>query len=59
MLDLPGDRVAAIASNNGINLRIVKGYDLTKKTTTLSIDMLLGAFAFDPRRITLLADNQA
>ena len=54
MLDLPQDRVSAIASNNGINLRIVKGYDLDSKSTTLSIDMLAGAFALDPRRITLL-----
>lgn len=57
MLDLPQDRVAAIASNNGINLRIVKGYDLSSKKTTLSIDVLAGAFALDPRRITLLGEG--
>lgn len=59
MLDAPGDRVTAVASNNGVSLRIVKGYDLASKKTTLSIDMLCGAFALDPRRITICADSQA
>ena len=53
MLEIPGDRVAGVASNNGINVRIVKGYELTNKITTMSIDMLAGSFALDPRRITL------
>lgn len=57
MLDLPGDRVTAVASNNGISIRIVKGYDLTYKKTTLSMDMLCGSFALDPRRMTLLAKS--
>ncbi len=55
MLELPEDRVAAVASNKGVSIRIVKGYDLTKKVTTMSMDLLCGAFALDPRRITLLA----
>jgi len=55
MLDLPGDKVAGYASSNGINLRIVKGYDQAKKITTMSIDMLCGAFMIDTRRVTLLA----
>jgi len=53
MLEIPGDRVAGVASNNGINVRIVKGYELNNKMTTMSIDMLAGSFALDPRRITL------
>ena len=57
MLDAPNDRVTAVASNNGVNLRVVTGYELNNKTTTMSIDCLCGAFAFDPRRITLVADN--
>lgn len=56
MLDLPGDKVAATASSNGVSIRVVKGYDMNTKKTTLSMDMLCGAFAYDPRRITLLAD---
>lgn len=57
MLDSPADRVVGTASNNGISIRIVKGYDLTSKKTTMSMDLLCGAFAFDQRRITLLGDS--
>jgi len=59
MLDLPEDRVAATASNNGVSIRIVKGYDLSSKKTTMSLDLLVGAFALDPRRITLVGDKTA
>ena len=59
MLDLPEDRVAATASNNGVSIRIVKGYDLSSKKTTMSLDLLVGAFALDPRRITLIGDKTA
>ena len=55
MLDLPGDKVAAIASNNGVSVRIVKGYDQVHKVTLLSMDLICGAFMMDPRRVTLLA----
>lgn len=54
MLDLPGDKIAAYASNNGLNIRIVKGYDQVHKITTMSMDMLCGAFMMDTRRATLL-----
>jgi hypothetical protein len=59
MLDLPEDKVAATASNNGVSIRIVKGYDLSTKSTTMSLDLLVGAFMLDPRRVTLLADEAA
>lgn len=55
MLDLPGDKICATASANGISVRIVKGYDMTYKKNTLSMDFLVGAFCLDPRRVTLLA----
>lgn len=58
MLDMPGDKVTATAANNGVSVRIVKGYDINTKKTTMSLDLLCGAFAHDPRRITLLADEQ-
>lgn len=57
MLDLPEDRVAATAFNNGVSIRIVKGYDLGSKKTTMSMDLLCGAFALDPRRMTLVGDK--
>jgi hypothetical protein len=56
MLDMPGDKVTATAANNGVSIRIVKGYDMTHKMTTLSMDLLCGAFAYDPRRITLVGE---
>ena len=59
MLDLPEDRVAATAVNNGVSIRIVKGYDLSAKKTTMSLDLLCGSFALDPRRITLVGDKTA
>jgi len=59
MLDIPEDRTAATASNNGVSIRIVKGYDLTSKKTTMSLDLLAGAFCLDPRRITLVGDKTA
>lgn len=55
ILDLPGDKVCATASSNGISVRIVKGYDMTHKMNAMSMDLLIGAFCIDPRRITLLA----
>lgn len=57
MLDMPGDKVTATASNNGVSIRVVKGYDMASKKTTLSMDLLCGAFAFDPRRITLVGQS--
>jgi len=56
-LDKPGDKVSAIASENGVSIRFVSGYDMTHKTTTMSFDVLVGAFCIDPRRVTLLANN--
>jgi len=58
MLDTPGDKEIGSASNNGVSCRIVKGYDMTSKKTTMSLDLLCGAFAFDPRKITLLGDSR-
>lgn len=59
MLDIPGDRVAATAHNNGVSIRIVQGYDLSTKTTMMSLDLLVGSFCLDPRRITLVGDKSA
>jgi len=57
ILDLPEDKAAAVTSDGGVSIRIVKGYDLSSKKTTMSLDLLVGAFALDPRRITLLGDS--
>ncbi len=55
VLDQIDSETSGVAVNNGVSLRVVKGYDLTHKKHTMSLDVLVGAFAFDPRRITLAA----
>jgi hypothetical protein len=57
ILDLPGDKVASVISNNGISIRVVRGYDMITKATTMSMDLLVGAECYDPRRITLLSND--
>lgn len=56
MLDLPSDKLAYGINNNGFSIRVVIGYDMSTKTDTMSLDLLVGAAAWDPRRITLLAE---
>lgn len=56
LLDLPSDKRAFILSNNGFSIRVVTGYDMSTKTEMMSLDCLIGAEAWDPRRITLLAE---
>lgn len=57
MLDTPPDKPSFAVSNNGVSIRVVQGYNMTTKVETLSMDLLVGAVAYDPRRITLIADN--
>jgi hypothetical protein len=57
ILDAPSDKPAATTSNNGYSIRVVQGYDMDNKTETLSLDLLIGAEAYDPRRITVLRDS--
>ncbi len=54
MLDSPSDKPSYSVSYDGFSIRVVQGYDMTTKSETLSLDFLIGAAAYDPRRITLL-----
>ena len=54
ILDTPSDKPAFVVNNNGYSIRVVQGYDMTTKSETVSLDLLIGAKAYDPRRITLL-----
>ncbi len=56
VLDLPSDKPAQIANNNGFSIRVVSGYDMKHKCDIMSLDLLVGAAAFDPRRMTLLSE---
>ena len=53
-LDLPGDKVAAVLSANGMSIRVVQGYDQSTKTNTMSLDCLIGAKCYDPRKVVVL-----
>lgn len=57
MLDMPSDKLAYGINNNGFSIRVVMGYDMATKTDTMSLDCLIGAVAYDPRRMTLLTDS--
>jgi len=56
MLDAPSDKPSSVLSSNGYSIRVVQGYDMTTKSETLSLDLLIGAQAYDPRRMTLLRE---
>jgi len=58
MLDQASDKPSFVVSANGYSIRVTQGYDMTTKKETMSLDILIGAKAYDPRRITLLGDNQ-
>lgn len=56
LLDKPSDKPSFIVNSNGYSIRVVTGYDMTTKKEMMSLDTLIGAAAYDPRRMTLLAD---
>ena len=56
-LDQPPGADSAVVSNNGLSMRVVSDYDISSKKETMSIDLLVGAKAYDPRRILLLAEQ--
>lgn len=57
LLDKPSDKPSFIVNSNGYSIRVVTGYDMNTKKEMMSLDTLIGAAAYDPRRMTLLADN--
>lgn len=56
ILDKPSDKPSSIISDNGYSIRVTQGYDMSTKSETMSLDCLIGAAAWDPRRITLLRE---
>lgn len=54
-LGKPSDKPSSVVSSNGYSIRIVQGYDMDTKQETMSMDLMIGAGAIDPRRITLLS----
>jgi len=58
MLDQASDKPSFVVSANGYSIRVTQGYDMNTKKEMMSLDILIGAKSYDPRRITLLGDNQ-
>lgn len=56
MLDSPEVGLSSVVSQDGISIRVVADYDHKFKKSSMSMDILIGGFALDPRRITLLAE---
>lgn len=56
MLDPAPDKPSSVLTSNGYSLRVVSGYDMDEKKYLMSIDCLMGARAWDPRRITVLRE---
>lgn len=57
LLDKPENGLSSVLSSDGISIRVVADYDSKFKISQLSMDCLIGGFALDPRRITLLAEG--
>lgn len=57
LLDPAAGQPTSILSDNGVSIRVVQGYDMNTKQTTISFDTLVGAANYDNRRTTLLADE--
>lgn len=57
MLDAPETGLASVVSDGGVSIRVVADYDSKYKQSKLSMDCLIGGFALDPRRITLLGSH--
>lgn len=56
ILDKPSDKPSFVTSSNGFSIRVTTGYDMKYKKEMMSLDLLIGAAAYDPRRITLLGE---
>ena len=57
MLDNAAGHENSVVSENGVSIRVVQGYDMGTKTHQMSFDLIVGASAYDNRRITLIGDN--
>lgn len=57
-LPLPmGAEKAEIVNYDGFGLRVVMGYDIEKKTDTISIDMLCGVKTLDPKLAAIIEEG--
>lgn len=50
---LPADKDSAYATWNGMTVRVVRGYDMSTKTDTISFDVLYGVKVMDNRLATI------
>ena len=57
--EVPPGAVGSVATHQGLSLRTIMQYDIMKKQTIVSLDILFGVKTLDPKRAVLLkgADN--
>ena len=56
-LDKPEGVESSVISADGFSIRVVSAYNITTKVQTMSLDMLIGATIWDPRRAMSLAQG--
>ena len=56
-LDAPEGADAAVVSADGFSIRVVSAYNITTKVQTMSLDMLIGATIWDPRKSMVLSQG--
>lgn len=52
--EVPPGAVGAVATHEGLSLRTIMQYDIMKKQTIVSVDILFGVKMLDPKRAVLL-----
>ncbi|MBB0990010.1 hypothetical protein G6009_00705 [Dietzia sp. SLG510A3-30A2] len=58
-LYVPADANASVQSFNGLTLRVIQGYDVSKKKTVFSVDCLYGVSTLDPNKAVLVKGADA
>ena len=56
-LDRPEGVDSAVITSEGMSIRVVSAYDIQTKVQTMSLDMIVGATAWDPRVSMLLTQG--
>lgn len=57
--EVPPGAVGAVATHEGLSLRTIMQYDIMKKQTIVSVDILFGVKTLDPNRAVLLKGADA
>lgn len=58
-MEVPPSAYGSVQSYNGVSIRVVQDYDITKKRTIISLDVLYGTKTIDANRAVLLKGANA